>query len=72
MSFYDDVMSHYETKKIVKDKGWDNFLNTLQNQYPDRELYKVSMDWYDDMKYICKAKGVMGDVIIGWKERGDK
>ncbi|MET3699500.1 hypothetical protein SAMN05877753_111139 [Bacillus oleivorans] len=72
MSDFDEIFSHKKTKKFVKKEGWEAFLNLLQDSYPNHDLYKVSMDWYDDMSYICKAKGEMGDVIIGWKERGDK
>ena len=64
----DKIMNYYEATKYVEDNGWDSFLELLQQEYPNYRLYSVSTSWHKDNQYICKAKGTLGDVIIGWDE----
>lgn len=60
-------MNYNKAVNCIKEKGWDTFLESLQHEYPDRELYCISKSWYHDEQYICKAKGVYGDIAIDWK-----
>lgn len=63
-----DIKLEYEMlKKVVAENGWDDLLIFLQDMFPNFDLYSVSQDWYWNRQYICKAKGVLGDVIIEWK-----
>jgi len=66
--FYDGVMSHGETASFVNENGRDDFLDYLQQQFPGYGLGGYSTSWEDDPKFICKANGKYGDVIIGWEE----
>jgi hypothetical protein len=63
----DYILNYDMLKRIVKVCGWDDFLMFLQDMCPAFEIYSVSMDWFDNKDYICKAKGVYGDVVIGWE-----
>ncbi|EGW40139.1 hypothetical protein DOT_1940 [Desulfosporosinus sp. OT] len=40
----------------------------LKSIFPERLLYRMSTDWREDKKFILKAKGTMGDVLVGWTE----
>ncbi|MBT2696327.1 hypothetical protein J7E79_02610 [Bacillus sp. ISL-40] len=62
----DLIMSHDNAKQKVKEDGWDSFLETFQKDYEPYKLYSCSTYWYDDSQYICKFRGVYGDVVIGW------
>jgi hypothetical protein len=53
-------------KNLVKQYGWNCFLEVLQTFYPNLELFNCSIDWYHDKKFICKANGGCGDLIISW------
>ena len=64
---FDKEIEREQAKEVVREKGWDAFLSRLQTEFPDRDLYSVSTSWYDNPKYICKAKGARGDVVIGWR-----
>ena len=59
-------MNYYTAKNCVKKYGWDYFLNKLQLKFPQLGLYVISMDWFIDKDYICKAKGIFGDILIKW------
>lgn len=39
---------------------------------PERNLYKISTDRTHSMKFVGKAKGMHGDVVVRWYERGDR
>lgn len=65
---FDKVMNYNKAVEYVINSGWDSFLELLQNEYPNYDLYSVSTSWLMDNQYICKAKGVFGDVIIGWEK----
>lgn len=64
--FYEEAMNIEDARKMVDENSWDAFLAHFQNKYPKRRLYSCSKDWYKDEKYICKVKGVRGDILIGW------
>ncbi len=64
---FDEIREHTETRKIVEDYGWDSLLESLQSNYPDRDLYQVSMKWFDNKEYSMKTKGGYGDLIVGWE-----
>ena len=57
-------MSHSTAKSLDNKAMFD----TLDSIYPERELYSMSLDWRKDKQYILKARGVKGDVIVGWEE----
>jgi hypothetical protein len=57
-------------KGFVNMLGWDKLLNYLATSYPHLELYCVSRSWFDDPKFILKAKGSYGDLIVRFSETG--
>lgn len=59
-------MNYHEAVEFVKNKGWDEFLNSLKKEFPQFKLYGCSTAWFEDRQYICKARGVYGDLIIRW------
>jgi hypothetical protein len=61
-------LSHKLMKGIVNMLGWDLLLNYLRTTYPQLELYNVSQSWFKDPKYILKAKGNKGDLIVTFFE----
>lgn len=63
----DLIINYNEAKKIVDDLGWNGFLNHFKELYPQMALYSCSQYWYEDDKYICKFRGLKGDLIIGWE-----
>jgi hypothetical protein len=62
-------MNYDYAQSIVLSEGWDVFLEILQKQYSSYDLYSVSKYWFEDDNYICKAKGIHGDVIIEWEHK---
>lgn len=66
--YYDGIHNYESAKEFVKEFGWDDFLEALNENYPGRKLFSVSTAWYNNMDYLCKAKGANGDVLIGWEE----
>lgn len=44
-------------------------LASLQEKYLERKLYSISLDWRKDEKYILKARGTSGDLIVGWSDK---
>lgn len=44
----------------------EEVLSLLQKLFPKHQLYNISLGWREDRKYILKAKGLLGDVIVGW------
>jgi hypothetical protein len=63
----DFIMEYEKAKQMVKDSGWDGFMNHFEEEYPERDFYSCSQWWYEDSKYICKFKGGGGDLIVGWE-----
>jgi hypothetical protein len=63
------LMNYDYATMIVDSKGWDAFLEYLQNRFKAFNLYCVSTAWYGDDQYICKAKGTRGDVVISWEHK---
>jgi hypothetical protein len=61
-------LSHELMKGMVNMLGWDMLLSYLETTYPQLELYSLSKDWFNDPKYILKAKGVKGDLIVTFFE----
>lgn len=52
---------------IVDLEGIEQFLGYIQDIFPTLELFKISTDWMEDSRFICKVKGTKGDVIIEWE-----
>jgi len=65
---YDLIVPHDLAKWIVKENGFESWFNFLKSKFPQKDIYSVSNAWYIDKKYICKAKGKYGDLIIGWED----
>lgn len=63
----DKLMNYNNAVNYIDKNGWDDFLELLQKEFPERKLYTVSISWYHDRQYICKAKDIYGDVIIDWE-----
>lgn len=65
-----DILMNYDyAVNIVDSKGWDAFLKMLQERFKAFDLYCVSVDWYTDDQYICKARGTRGDVVVYWEHK---
>lgn len=64
----DKAMLHHEAVLL----GPERLLKQLQEEFPERGLYRLSLDWMKSMSFVAKARGTHGDVIIGWYERGDR
>lgn len=62
MEVKDVDYAYYVT--IVDNHGWDALLSHLQRIYPQFGLYSVSQSWYQHKRYILKARGTNGDLII--------
>lgn len=45
----------------------ENILGALKQMYPHRNLYSISTGWRESERYILKARGTGGDLIVGWK-----
>lgn len=63
-----DLLMHWsEAVHLVDKGGHDAFLRLLDQKFPSKELYQVSTSWYTHgAEYVAKAKGALGDVIVGW------
>lgn len=59
-------MSYKVAKAIYDLSGPDALLNVLQLRFPNLGLYSLSGSWLENPKYICKAKGSKGDLIVTW------
>ncbi|WP_141695039.1 hypothetical protein [Paenibacillus kribbensis] len=59
-------MDYGFAKTMVDVLGWDGFLERLNIFFPGKDLFEVSQDWYKDMKYVLKARGSQGDLILYW------
>ncbi|MDF2533988.1 MAG: hypothetical protein K0R18_145 [Bacillales bacterium] len=71
----DLLMNYEEACELIRNNGWDDFLALLNEKFPKYNLKGCSMSWYeekDGSKFICKAKGSRGDVIVGWYGVHDK
>lgn len=60
-------LNHKHLSSIVEHFGWDGLIEHLDNVHPNLGIYSVSQDWIEDSKYICKAKGSFGDLVIIFK-----
>lgn len=58
-----DIKMNYED---AIELGFDGMLNLLKEAYPKYQLYCISTDWFYNRQFIAKAKGINGDVIVGW------
>ena len=63
----DFIFNYEDFKNIVDELGWNGLLKHLQELCPQFKLCSTSQAWYEDSKYILKARGTYGDVIIRWK-----
>lgn len=60
-----EIRANYDHFSVlVKNFGWNGLLEHLNNVIPSFNLYSVSQDWLENRKYICKARGARGDLII--------
>jgi hypothetical protein len=63
-------LDHELMKGVVNVLGWDGLLNYLATSYHHLELYSVSRSWFDDPKFILKARGSYGDLIVRFSKTG--
>lgn len=68
---FDKMMYHDEAKAIVKESGFEGFVEKLDHEF-GYNFFSCGIHWYDDSKFICKLKGAKGDIIIGWYGVHDK
>lgn len=59
-------LDYLKSVEFVNANGWDRFLDMLKDKYPQFELYSCSISWFYNRDFICKAKGIYGDVVIYW------
>ena len=59
-------MSYKVAKAIYDLSGSDALLNVFQWRFPNLDLYSLTDGWLENSKYICKAKGTKGDLIVTW------
>lgn len=52
--------------KLTQELGIEKLFKFLKALVPHFELYRISTDWLSSDKYIAKARGVYGDVVIYW------
>jgi len=60
-----DITLPYKNLSAFSD---EEVLRLLTKLFPERGLYRISVDWRKDKRYILKGIGVKGDVIVGWLE----
>lgn len=63
---FDMIVRHSDFSKYSN----EGILDALDILYPERDLYSLSLDWRKNKQYVMKAKGVQGDVLVGWSEVG--
>ena len=61
-------LDYLNAVQFVNINGWDKFLEMFKEKYPQFELYSCSISWLYDEDYICKIKGIYGDLIINWED----
>ena len=54
-------------KWLLKGKSRQERIEYFQRLFPRFELFSMSTDWEYNSEYICKFKGVYGDIIFYWK-----
>jgi hypothetical protein len=64
--YFDKIINRDEMKAIVREKGWDVFLDHMGEE-EETSFFSCSTAWYEEEKYICKFKGAKRDMIVGWK-----
>lgn len=66
--FYNAKANFNECKQFVNNEGWDTFMSLLQKAFPKYDLDGCSTSWQfkKEPKYICKASGRNGDIVLGW------
>lgn len=65
MAFYDVYFAHKNFLKMTN----EDILSVLQGLFPERKLFSISLDWRKDIKYFLKARGTLGDALVGWSDR---
>lgn len=65
---YDLILVHENISAMSEDE----VLRLLEGLFPEHGLYRMSVAWRKDKRYILKAKGTRGDVIVGWLENQTK
>lgn len=63
------VMNYDYAHSIVLSEGWEEFFNMMCERFKEFGLYQCSKAWFDNDEYICKFKGIKGDVIVEWEHR---
>jgi hypothetical protein len=63
--FVDIELDYDETVNLFKKGTNDEFLDYL-NDVCDYDLYSFSLDWIQNRRYVLKAKGTKGDLVVRW------
>jgi len=61
---FDMIVRHSDFSKYSN----EGILDALDNLYPGRDLYSLSLEWRKDKQHVMKARGAYGDVLVGWSE----
>jgi hypothetical protein len=61
---FDIILDHKKTSLLTDEEVF----KLLKNAFPERDLFSMSIYWREDKRYILKAQGTYGDVIVGWTE----
>ena len=64
--YFDKFVNRDEMKGIVKEKGWDDFLDHMSEQ-EETSFFSCSTAWYDEERFFCKFKGRERDMLVGWE-----
>lgn len=51
----------------AKGLGAEGLLSLLVSKFPSYDLYSISTGWLESCRYIAKARGTYGDVIVSWE-----
>ncbi|UII58134.1 hypothetical protein LS684_21160 (plasmid) [Cytobacillus spongiae] len=62
----DKKMEWSSARESALEKGLEGSMKEIDEDNK-LGLYYISSHWMENPKYICKAKGLKGDVVIGWK-----
>lgn len=68
MGLYDVYLKRRKLLELTN----DDILVDLQRMFPDRKLYSISLDWRKNERYFLKARGTLGDIIVGWSDKNGR
>ena len=63
-----DIEMKYEDALTMYKNNSKGFFEYFKQMFPNFNLYTFSLGWVESKEYICKFRGVNGDLIIHWSE----